>query len=154
MIAAAGIEDQELPIAAKSSGVNNPTVAGRGDFTAGASGNGNAFLGSTGTVGAAELANPHAIDRQMQASTHVAKGHRGRQTARIAQGGEFWMCRIFGDAAIGVTRRALGTVEAVFQLGDQVLDAVDLARQIGGALPLAVERLLGVALCFLPLIDQ
>src|SRR5690242_20486866 len=114
MIAAAGIEDQELPIAAKSSGVNHPTVAGRGDFAACASGNGDAFLGSTGTVGAAELANPTAIDRQMQTSSHVAKGNRGRQPAGIAQGGEFWMRRILGNAPIGLTRRALGTVEPSF----------------------------------------
>ena len=41
-----------------------------------------------------------------------------------------------------------------FELGDQILDRVDLMREVGGVLTLGVERLLGDGLLLLPLVDE
>src|ERR1700724_2589814 len=66
MIPAAGIEDQELAITAKRTGVNNPTIA-RGSYLGPRTGcDGQSLLSSTGAVRGAELANPRSIDRQTQ----------------------------------------------------------------------------------------
>src|SRR6516164_13096 len=154
MIAAARIEDQELPIAAKSSGVNNPTVAGRGNFAARARGDGKTFLRSADAVRPAELANASAIDRQAQVPAHVGKGNRRRETAGITQCGEFRMGRVLGDVAISLARRPLGAVEPRLQLGNKVLDRVDLAREVVGALAFAVESLFGIRLLLLSLVDK
>ena len=84
MIAAAGIEDQELPIAAKPPGVNNPTVAGRGDFATGPGGDRQTFLSSAQTIGPAELPNAGAVDRQAQTPAHIGKRDGRCEAARIA----------------------------------------------------------------------
>ena len=68
---------------------------------------------------------------------HIGKRNRRRQAAGIAQCGEFRMRRIVGNSPIGVPGRALCAVEPGFELGDQVLDAIDLARGVGGPLALA-----------------
>ena len=90
----------------------------------------------------------------MQMPAHIGKPNRGRQTAGVAQCGEFRMRRIVGNSPIGVPRRAFCAVEPGFELGDQVLDVIDLASNVGGPLALAGERQLGIGLLFLPLIDQ
>src|SRR5690348_7930281 len=154
MIAAAGVEDQELPIAAKSSGVNNPTVAGRGNLAARPGGDRKTFLSSARAVGTAELPQANAIDWQMQMPAHIGESDRRRKSPRVAQGGKFRMRGIGGNAAVGLPAGALGAVEPGFELGDQVLDVIDLPRQVGRPLALAGERQLGTGLLFLPLVDQ
>src|ERR1051326_7147951 len=66
MIPAAGIKDQELPIAAKWSGVTHPTVAWRGYLRALMGRDRQPLLGSTGAVRCTEAANRHAVDGQTQ----------------------------------------------------------------------------------------
>ena len=47
-----------------------------------------------------------------------------------------------------------GAVEPLLELADEVLEVVDLMRQVRGALPLRVKRLFGGGLFLLPLVDQ
>src|SRR5215472_9305340 len=88
MIAATGIQDQELAIAAKRSGVNNPTVAGRGYLGARMSG-----------VRAAEVADFHSVNRQPQAPAHGGKSDCRCKPARILERRERWAGRILFDRA-------------------------------------------------------
>src|ERR1700728_358842 len=99
MIPAASIQDQELPIAAKWSGVNYPTVAWRGDLGAGMRGDGLAFLGSTDAIGCAELANFRAIDGQTQMSARCREGDRRGQPAGVFERREVGPGRILLDPA-------------------------------------------------------
>src|ERR1700757_4642840 len=122
MIPAAGIEDQELPVTSKRPGVNNPAVAGRGDLGTGPSGDGQALLGSTGAVGAAELADSRAGDRQTQVAARIGEGDRRRKASGIAQRSE---PRLGGgvlvDAVIRGARGARRGIEPGFELGNQIL---------------------------------
>ena len=65
-----------------------------------------------------------------------------------------------GPGRIVLDRRALGAlgagrrIEILFELGDQILERVDLVRQVGGALALGFERLFGGGLLLLPLVDE
>src|SRR5579859_5892769 len=154
MIAAAGIKDQELPIAAKWAGVNYPAVAWRGDLCALMGGNRKPLLGSTGAVDRAKAANRHAVDRQMQLAARRRKGNRRRQTAGIAQGGKLRLRCVLLDRALQRARRTRCRIEVLLELGDQVLEIVDATRQIDRALLLAGQRLFGSGLGFLPGVDQ
>src|SRR5262249_17710245 len=154
MITAAGIEDQELAIAAKPASVNNPTVAGRGNRAAGPGRNREAFLSSARAIGAAEFANAGAVDRQAQPPTQVGKGDCRDQAARIAERSEFRLRCVFDNPAVRITHGALGAVKAGFEFGNQILDRVDLVGEVGGVLPLATERLLGARLFLLPQVNQ
>src|ERR1700731_2504458 len=115
MIPAAGIEDQELPIAAKWAGVNHPAVAWGGNLSTGPGGDGEPFLGSTDAVGGAELADSRAIDRQTQMPAGRREGYGRGKTPRILQGSEIGTRRILADGAGVAARRALGGVEARFE---------------------------------------
>src|SRR5580692_7095788 len=130
MIPAAGVQDQELPIAPKRAGVNHPTVAWSGNLRAGPGGDRKPFLSSTGPIGIAELADSSAVDWYSQVSMHVGKGHRRGKATRVAQGCEIGTCRVFLDRAAGIVCRAGGWIEVCFELLDQVLDAVDLMREV------------------------
>src|SRR5258707_9185882 len=68
MIPAPGIEDQELSVAAKRPGVNNPAITRRCDLGSGPGCQRNAFFDATRAVGTAEIANPGAIYRQGEQS--------------------------------------------------------------------------------------
>src|SRR5215472_2423698 len=99
MIAATGIQDQELAIAAKRSGVNNPTVAGRGYLGARMSGDRLSLLGSTRGVRAAEVADFHSVNRQPQAPAHGGKSDCRCKPARILERRQRWAGRILFDRA-------------------------------------------------------
>ena len=85
MIPAAGIQDQELPIAAKRAGVNYPAIARRCDLRAGVSANRQALLRSTNAVGAAKIADFRTINGQAQMSAHRRKGDRRREAPWILE---------------------------------------------------------------------
>ena len=63
MIPAAGIKDQELAIGPERSGVNHPSICGRGDLRAGAGGDGNAFFLAADAVRRPEIPQFDAINR-------------------------------------------------------------------------------------------
>src|SRR5579863_717102 len=88
MITAAGIEDQELAIAAKRTGVNDPTVAGRGNLRARKGGDRLSSLGSLGPIGGAEVADFCTVDRQVQVAAHGGKRHRGREPTGVLERGK------------------------------------------------------------------
>src|SRR6266851_5747449 len=66
MIPAPGVEDQELSVAAKRSGVNYPAITRGCDLGAGPRCQRNAFFDATCTIGTAKFANPGAINRQRE----------------------------------------------------------------------------------------
>src|SRR6201995_856797 len=66
MIAAPGIQDQELTVAAERSGVNNPAIARGCDLRAGLGCQRNAFLYAAGPIGTAEFENLDPVDRQLE----------------------------------------------------------------------------------------
>src|SRR5215472_763870 len=154
MIPAASIEDQEFAVTTERPGIDDPAVTWRSYLGASVGCDGNALLSSAGAVGSAELANPRAVDRQPQMAAIRGKRHRRREPAGILQ------CRKVGAGGIGldgaglVARVARRAVEALFELADQILQVVDLAGEIGGALLLRIERLLDVALPLLPFVNQ
>ena len=69
---------------------------------------------------------------------------------------------VFGGDAIDrgphgrklVTTLSAAKREALLELADEILEVVDLVRQVRGVLPLGVERLLDGGLFLLPLVDQ
>src|ERR1700719_683972 len=154
MIPAAGIEDQELAITAKRPGVNNPAVARGSNLGARTGCDGQSLLGSTGTVRGAELANPRSIDRQTQMPAIRRECNGGREPAGIFQSGQIGARGVFLDGAGVEAGLPGGAVEALLELADEVLEVVDLMRQVRGALPLRVERLRDGGLFLLPLVDQ
>src|SRR5580692_2462791 len=85
MIAATGIQDQELAVAAKRTSVNDPSIAGRRNLSTHASDDRLPFLGSTNTVRPAEFMDFHAVNRQPQVAAHSRERNRGRKPARILE---------------------------------------------------------------------
>src|ERR1700733_7562947 len=154
MIPAASVQDQELPIAPKCAGVNHPTVTRRRDLRAGPGSDGKPLLGSAGAIGTAEFADSGAIDRQTQTPSQVGEGDSRGQAAGVAKRGEVGPRRILRNSPIGIQRRARRRIETRFELGDEVLDVVDLVREIGCVLLLDAERLLRNGLPLLPLVDE
>src|ERR1051326_806198 len=154
MIPAAGIKDQELPIAAKWSGVNHPTVAWRGYLRALMGRDRQPLLGSTGAVRCTEAANRHAVDGQTQLAARRRERHGWRQPAGIAQRGKLRLGRILLDRALRGACRTRCRIEVLLELGDQVLEIVDAARQLDGALLLSGQRVFGSRLRLVPGVDQ
>src|ERR1700719_404561 len=66
MIPAPGIKDQELSVASKRPGVNNPAITRCCDLGSGAGCQGNAFFQATGAIGTAKIANLDAINRHRE----------------------------------------------------------------------------------------
>src|ERR1700761_2933931 len=116
MIAAAGIKDQELPIAAKRAGVNYPTVARGGDLRALVGRDRKTLLGSTGAVRRAETANRHPVDRKMQLAAGCSERHGGRHPPRIAERGKLRLCRVLLDRPRRSPCRARCRIETLLQL--------------------------------------
>src|SRR5277367_3416084 len=102
---------------------------------------GQSLLGSTGAVRGAELANPRSIDRQMQMPAIRHKRNRGREPAGILQGGQVGAGGVFLDGAGVETGLPGGGVEPLLELADEVLEVVDLVRQVRGVLTLCVKGL-------------
>ena len=89
--------------------------------------------------GAPKFSNFDAVDRQRQQSLGRRKGNRRRQPAGILECGEVRPAvglLVVAGAGRGARPRGV-RVEALFQLGDQILQIVRLPRQRGGALALA-----------------
>ena len=82
------------------------------------------------------------------------KGNRGREPAGILQSGQVGARGVFLDGAGVEAGLPGGGVEALLELADEVLEVVDLMREVGGVLPLRVEGLLDGGLLLLPLVDQ
>src|SRR5580692_2546878 len=78
----------------------------------------------------------------------------GREPAGILQSGQVGARGVFFDGTGIEAGLPGGAVEALLELADEVLEIVDLMRQVRGALPLRVERLLDGGLLLLPLVDQ
>src|SRR5580692_3995775 len=154
MIPAAGIEDQELAITAKRPGVNNPSITRGGNLGAGTGCDGQSLLSSTGAVRGAELANPRSVDRQTQMPAIRRERNSWREPAGILQSGQIGARGVFLDGAGVEAGLPGGAVEALLELADEVLEVVDLMRQLRGALPLRVEGLRDGGLFLLPLVDQ
>src|ERR1700730_15632616 len=112
------------------------------------------FLRSTGAVRGAELADPGAIDRQTQMPAIRRKRNRGREPAGILQGGQVGARGVFLDGTGVEAGLPGGAVEALLELGDEVLEVVDLMPQVRGVLPLRVEGLLDGGLLLLARVDQ
>ncbi len=118
----------------------------------GAGGDGNSLLGSADAVGGAEFTDSRPVHRQTQMPAHGGEWNRRRQPARIVERGEV-RPPVLGGAR-GLVRGARRGVDVRLELGDEILEAVDLMRQVGGALALRVQRLLGGRLFALPFVDQ
>ena len=134
MIPAAGIQDQELAIAAKRSGVNYPTVAWGRDLRAGMAGDRQPLLGSAERR---RSRRTRGFSRRSPASAGgraSPEGNRRSEPARIVERGDIGPVSSVAWAA--ACARAIDAIESRFELGDQVLEAVDLARKIGRMLPL------------------
>src|ERR1700692_3569329 len=129
MIPAAGIEDQELAITAKRTGVNNPTVARGCNLGARTGRDGQSLLSSTGAVRGAELANPRSIGRQTEMPAIRRECNGGRESAGILQGGQIGARGVFLDGAGVEAGLPGGAVEALLQLADEGLGVVGLMRQ-------------------------
>src|SRR5580658_3863394 len=115
---------------------------------------GQSLLSSTAAVRGAELPNPRPVDRQMQMPAIRRERNRGREPARVLQSGQIGARGVFLDGAGVETGLPGGGVEPLLELADEVLEVVDLMREVGGVLPLRVEGLLDGGLLLLPLVDQ
>src|SRR5579871_2598888 len=149
MIAGAGIEDQELAIITEGTSVNDPAVARRGDLRAGTGRERQALLGAPGTVRRAKFLDSDAVDRQRKLALGGRERDRRRQPARIIKRSQI---RPVGGLVLAGARAAEGCILALLEPGDEIDKAVGLARKRGRALPLRVERLLGLRLLLLALL--
>ena len=85
----------------------------------------------------------------------AANATAGAMPAGVLERGEVGSGRVLFDARALASRAArVRTIEVRFELGDEILEVVDLMRQIGGALPFGIQCLLGDGLFVLPLVDQ
>src|SRR6202042_705263 len=126
--------------------VNDPTVAGRGNLGARMSGDRLPLLGSTDAVGAPEVADFRPVNRLLQMPAHGGESDRRCKPARILERRERGAgCVIFDRASLGM-RVAGRRIERWFELGDEVLEVVGLAGELGGACALGFERLFGLRL--------
>src|SRR5258708_21767013 len=135
MIAAAGIEDQELAVIAEHPRINHPAVARGGDLRARTGRDRKALFGASEPVRSAKFLDSHAIDRERQPALGGHEGDGRRQAARLAPQSR---ARTTGF----VLARAAREAETLLELGDQVLEDVGLVRELSGELPLTRAHLL------------
>src|SRR5713101_8557513 len=88
MIPAPGIQDQELSVAAKRSGVNNPAITRCCDLGSGPGRQRNAFFNPAGTIGTAKLANLDAINRERETTLGGGKSNRRAPPGGVRQPSE------------------------------------------------------------------
>src|SRR5580704_16142357 len=100
------------------------------------------LLRSTGAVRGAELADPGAVDRQTQMPAIRRECNCGREPAGVLQSGKVGARGVFLDGTGVETGLPGGSVEPLLQLGNEVLEVVDLMREVGGVLTLRVKGLL------------
>ena len=156
MIPAAGIKDQELAVIAEGSGVHHPAIARSRDLGAGrvaserpfsvpprpsGAPNSRIFTPLTGN-GSIPLADAKAIAGASRPGSFSA-ARSGRCPA---------LSVIAGRAAGAGGRR--GAVESCSSLAIRSFRSFGLARQLRGALAFGGERLLGLGLLLLALLDQ
>src|SRR5580692_2839718 len=78
----------------------------------------------------------------------------GREPAGILQSGQVGARGVFLDGAGVEAGLPGGAVEALLELADEVLEVVDLMREVSRVLPLRVKGLRDGGLFLLPLVDQ
>src|ERR1700756_3465921 len=78
----------------------------------------------------------------------------GGESPWILQSGQVGARGVFFDGAGVEACLPGGAVEALLELADEVLEVVDLMRQVRGALSLRVKGLRDGGLFLLPLVDQ
>ena len=83
-----------------------------------------------------------SVHRQRQAAARRGERDRRGQPPGVVEGGNVRPALL--GRARGEMGGAVGAVEVGLELADEVLEAVDLAGEVGGALAFAIERLLGV----------
>src|ERR1700726_538736 len=131
MIPAAGIDDQELAIAAEISGIHHPAIGWRHNLGADAGLDGDAALAAAEAVGSAVFTNPCAGHRQLQPALGVLEVKREPDAVDL-----------------GLTRRfggAYGAGDLPFHAGDELAHVLDLLGELLGAAALAFEGLFVVA---------
>ena len=132
-----------MPIAAKRPGVNNPTVARRGDLRAGRAAMERPFWVPPTPSEAPNSRIFTPLTGKRRCPRVDAKATAGDSRPGSLECREVGPGGVFLDRTGARVRGAGGGIESRFELGDQVLEAVDLAGQIGRrAVRSAVERLL------------
>ena len=128
--AATGIKDQELSVAPKRSGVNNPAVTRGCDLRAGPGCQGNAFFRATDAVGTAKFAYLDAIHRHREQALGGRKGDGRAEPAGVFQRLQigFAVKRYRGAFQAGNFGGFGGALQILLDLGDQALQTVGLAR--------------------------
>src|SRR5882757_4874851 len=147
MIAAAGIEDQELAVIAERAGVDHPAVARGGNLCARTGRHSETLFAAADAVRRTELLDSHAIDGHRQSALGGREGDGRHHAARIAEGGEIGAS--FAGFVLAWASAATGGARPRFEPGDQVLEAVSLVAELRGALTFLVERPLALDLLLL-----
>ena len=147
IVALSGVDDQELSIGPIGTGEYDRTVDRRGDGRAGRRADRHPLLDAAESVGIAESLEDRAGDGDDQRAPGVGEGDRRLQPRRVgvAQGR-----RLGGDVG-GV--RPVGRAGR-FHLGDQIFEICRLVGELGGAVALGGERLLGLGQRLLARLDQ
>src|SRR6266853_5071724 len=88
MIAASGIEDQELAVITEGAGIDYPAVAGGGNLGPRPGRDGEALFGAADPVGTPEFLDSDAIDRQREQPLGGREGDRRREPPGVLEGGQ------------------------------------------------------------------
>src|SRR5262249_15024650 len=150
MIPAPGIEDQELPVRTKWASIDDPSVAWRGHLRGGASGDRQPLFGAPQAIGCPEFANLDAAHGERERALGGGERDGRRQASRILEGGETGAHAAFLGACGGIPCAS----QLLLELDDEILEAVGVARELGSALALRLQRLFRFNLFLLTLLDQ
>ena len=163
IIATAGIDDQDLSKASVRSRKGDPTVVRRRDDRFRPRRHQHALFRTADAVRRTISAHDRAGRREGQQALRIGEGHGRSKAARILErrnNGFLNRRRLgFGEFAggfgfRGFLRGFFRPGQVLFHLGNQLLHARRLARQVAGPLLFGVERLFGDAERSLPRIDQ
>src|SRR5580692_2562014 len=124
MIAAAGIEDQELAVIAERPGIDHPAVAGCGDLGARTGRHGETLFGASDAVRSAKLLDSDPVDRQRNPAFGGGEGDGRHQAAGIVEGGEIRTS--FASLVLAGAPIAARGPRTLLELCNQVLEAVGL----------------------------
>ena len=146
MIAAAGVQDQDLTIGAERPGVDHPAVGGRDDARAGFGRDRQALCLAAQPVVAAEIEPRLAGNRQRQKAARVGEGHGRRDPARVGEPARRVRRvgrRGRGSRSFGGSLGVLNRLYVALQDGDKRFEAARLASEPFRRLALAREIRLG-----------
>ncbi len=141
-----------MAVIAEGAGINNPAIARSCDLGAGPGCDGQALFLATDPIIPAEIPDSHAIDRERQGSLGARERNRGGEATGILQGCETrpGFRRFFvRSASRGAARRPGRAIKPLFQLANQRLHILGLARQLRRALALRQQVFLDFHLLFL-----